>query len=85
MRATRRYLMVGLVTVAAIGFSSAPAAAESQCQDVGGATVTVCAQGTVYAGDPSADVPFGPLPDINDPNDAGCVTQYGTYQNCNAS
>lgn len=83
MRATRRYLMVGLVTVAAIGFSSAPAAADSECQVVGGATV--CAQGTVNADDPPADVPFGPLPDINDLNDPGCTTAYGTYQNCNAS
>jgi hypothetical protein len=83
MRATPRFLMTGLATVAAIGISSAPAAAESSCQDVG--QVTVCAQGTVGTGDSTQDVPFGPLPDINDLNDTGCVTQYGTYQNCNAS
>jgi hypothetical protein len=82
MRTTARYLMIGLVTVAAIG-TSAPATAESSCQDNG--QVTVCAQGTVWAGDPAPDVPFGPLPDVNDLNDTGCVTQYGTYQNCNAS
>ena len=83
MPTTARYLMVGLVTVVAIGTSSASATAESSCQDNG--PVTVCAQGTVSAGDPAPDVPFGPLPDVNDLNDTGCVTQYGTYQNCNAS
>ena len=81
MQATPRYLVAGLVTVAAIGFSSVPAAADPQCLDVGGATV--CAQGTVGAEDPFEDVPFGPLPNINDLNDPGCVTPYGTYQNCN--
>jgi hypothetical protein len=83
MRTTTRYLMIGLLTVAALGTSSARAAAESSCQDNG--QVTVCAQGSVWAGDPAPDVPFGPLPDVNDLNDTGCVNQYGTYQNCNAS
>jgi hypothetical protein len=83
MRTTPRYLMIGLGAVAAIGISGAPAAAESSCQDSG--QVTVCAQGTVGTGDPAPEVPFGPLPDVNDLNDTGCVNQYGTYQNCNAS
>jgi hypothetical protein len=71
---------------AAIGISIAPpAAAEPQCQDIG--ATTVCAQGSVGAGDQSADstagtdqsVDIGPVPDLSD---GGCLTPYGTYQNC---
>ena len=80
MQAIPRHLMVGFLTVAAVGLSSAPATADSECQDVGGAVV--CAYGNV-AGDPSQDVPFGPLPTLNDLNSSACTNQYGTYQNCN--
>jgi hypothetical protein len=71
---------------AALGISIAPpAAAEPQCQDIG--ATTVCAQGSVGAGDQSADstvgtdqsVDIGPVPDLSD---GGCLTPYGTYQNC---
>jgi hypothetical protein len=82
MRATARCLTVALILAAAIGIGSAPAAAEPECQDLGGSVV--CAHGSVSAGDPSADDSWGPLPDLNDLNSNACTTPYGTYQNCNA-
>jgi hypothetical protein len=81
MRTTPRCLLVALVLAAAVGINSAPAAAEPDCQDLGG--VTVCAQGSVTAGDQFGDDSFGPLPDINDLSSNACTNQYGTYQNCN--
>jgi hypothetical protein len=82
MATTARCLTVALVMAAAIGLSSARAAAEPDCQDLGGAVV--CAHGSVSPGNQPADDSFGPLPDLNDLNSNACTTPYGTYQNCNA-
>jgi hypothetical protein len=90
MKKTTAVLAALSIGAAAIGISIAPpAAADPQCQDIG--ATTVCAQGSIGAGDQSADNsvgvdqsadstvgPFGDYP-------GGCLTPYGTYQNCNAS
>lgn len=69
------------IAIAAIGISAPPSAAavdSSTCQTVGGATV--CGQGEVRSGGPSAGL-SGP---VYSPGVGGCLTPYGTYQNCNA-
>jgi hypothetical protein len=78
VKKTTAVLATLAIGAAAIGISIAPsAAADPQCQDIG--ATTVCAQGTVGPGDPSADSTAGPL---GDPNTNGCLTPYGTYQRC---
>jgi hypothetical protein len=83
MRATRRYVMGGLVTVAtaAIGISIAsPALADpTNCQQVG--ATTVCGQGSVHGG---AHSPGGSNPQVPAPTGGGCTNAYGAYQNCNS-
>jgi hypothetical protein len=89
VKKTTAVLATLAIGAAAIGISIAPsAAADPQCQDIG--ATTVCAQGTVGPGDPSADSTVGPgdpsadstAGPLGDPNTNGCLTPYGTYQRC---
>ena len=94
MRATRRCLIGFVVAVAAtiIGIVVAPSAS-ADCVDSG--NVTVCAQGEVRDGGPSAGSSTGPYYPYDCQDDwmcssgagvpfygGGCTTPYGTYQNC---
>lgn len=91
MKKTTAVLAALAIGAAAIGISIAPpAAADPSCQDIG--ATTVCAQGTVNAGDQSADNTVGLDPAPNsvagpfaDFYTGGCQTPYGTYQNCNST
>lgn len=82
MKKTTTVLAALAIGAAAVGISIAPLAAagdsDSNCQSVG--DVTVCAQGGDVRGgdlDPApTDLFWGP------PDDGGCLTPYGTYQNC---
>ena len=86
MRNTKTVLAALAIGLAAIGISIAPSATAdddpSDCQTVGG--VTVCGQGDVRGEGPSATpgpVSATPGP-LSGPAEGGCLTPYGTYQNC---
>jgi hypothetical protein len=94
MRATRRYLVGCVLTVAAlaIGITVAPVA-EADCIDAGAATV--CAQGSVSGQSTgSSSGPYFPYDCQDDWSCSNgpdslfygygglCETPYGTYQNC---
>ena len=62
-----------------------PASADPECQDIG--AVTVCAQGSLTGTDQPGNVSVGVDPSVMnfgvpDSGDLGCMTPYGTYQNC---
>ena len=85
MKNVTTILAAAAIGAAAVVFSIAPPAAAdtSNCQQAGASSV--CGQGDVRGGDQSpdgSDVPAGVL--APGPDDSGCTTPYGTYQNCNA-
>jgi hypothetical protein len=80
MKKTAPVISALAIAAAAIGISFAPPAAAdtSNCQNAG--ATTVCGQGGVTGAGPSAGAPSAPP---SAPAGGGCLTQYGTYQNCN--
>jgi hypothetical protein len=82
MKKTTTVLAALAIGAAAIGISIAPPSAADDsnpnCQTVGG--TTVCAQGGDVRGGDQFVAP--PDPVAGPPDVGGCLTQYGTYQNC---
>jgi hypothetical protein len=81
MKKITRVVAAMAIGAAAIGIGIAPPAAAdtSNCQQVGAATI--CGQGGVKNGSPSAGASNAPA---QGPANGGCLTPYGTYQSCNA-
>jgi len=79
MEKTATVLAAMAIGAAAMGVGIAPPAAAdtSRCQSVG--ATTICGQGGVTNGGPSAGASNAPA---QGPASSGCLTQYGTYQSC---
>ena len=79
MKRTTTFLAAVSIGAAATGIITAPLAAADSggCQTIGASTV--CGQGDVKGGDQPAGAPSAPAPDAGG---GGCLTPYGTYQNC---
>lgn len=77
MKKITRVAAAMAIGATAIGIGIAPPAAAdtSNCQTVGAATI--CGQGGVTNGGSPAGA-------SNAPASGGCLTPYGTYQQCNA-
>ena len=85
MKKITRVVAAMAIGATAIGIGIAPPAAADNCQTVGAATI--CGQGGATNGGSSAGAsnapPQGPQ-GPQGPASGGCLTPYGTYQQCNA-
>jgi hypothetical protein len=79
MKKITRVAAAMAVGATAIGIGIAPPAAADNCQTVGAATI--CGQGgATNQGSPAG----GANAPAQGPGSGGCLTPYGTYQQCNA-
>jgi hypothetical protein len=79
MKKITRVVAAMAIGATAIGIGIAPPAAADNCQTVGAATI--CGQGGATNGGSSAGASNAPA---QGPASGGCLTPYGTYQQCNA-
>jgi len=79
MKKITRVVAAMAIGATAIGIGIAPPAAADNCQTVGAATI--CGQGGAANGGSPAGAANAPA---QGPVSGGCVTPYGTYQQCNA-
>ena len=79
MKRITRVVAAMAIGATAIGIGIAPPAAADNCQTVGAATI--CGQGGPTNGVSSAGASNAPA---QGPASGGCLTPYGTYQQCNA-
>ena len=79
MKKITRVVAAMAIGATAIGIRIAPPAAADNCQTVGAATI--CGQGGATNGGSSAGTANAPA---QGPASGGCLTPYGTYQQCNA-
>jgi hypothetical protein len=82
MKKTTRVVAAMAIGATAIGIGIAPPAAADNCQTVGAATI--CGQGGATNGGSSAGASNAPAQGPQGPASGGCLTPYGTYQQCNA-